>query len=520
MSKTKKTAKSAFTIMIFALGSKVLGFLREVLIAAKFGSGVKTDTFFIALTATGLVTDLLRNAINTTFIPVISEVESKEGKKAKIEHTNNMLNIIFIVSFILVIISMIWAPIIIKLLAKGFEGEQFGLAVKLTRIGLPMILFSGVIGVMTGYLQSEERYNATAMIGIPLNLSYIIFLLLLSSIFGIKGLMVSVLIGVLGQLLIQIPEMRLSGFKYKFIFDLKDKYISKILYLSFPVLVGIAINDLNVIVDKRLASSLISGSISALNYANKLNVLILGVFITAITTVVYPILSKEVNNDNISGVKKTMGYGINLILLITIPATVGLIVLAKPIVEIAFQRGEFDAVATMMTSRALIFYSIGLVFMALRLLVTRVYYSLQDTKTPMINGAISVGFNIVLNLILVQYMGHAGLAFATSIATTIATILMFYGLKKKIGSLGTLSYIKCGLKAGLASAIMGIVAYVVYHGLYGILGVSKLYNLMSLLVAVGLAVIVYIVLCYIFKIEEVRDIVDKVIKRLKSKSHN
>ena len=152
--------------------------------------------------------------------------------------------------------------------------------------------------------------------------------------------------------------------------------------------------------------------------------------------------------------------------------------------------------------------------MALRLLITRVYYSLQDTKTPMINGAISVGFNIVLNLILVQYMEHAGLALATSMATTIATILMFYGLKEN-RILGTLSYIKCGLKTGLISVIMGVVAYVVYHGLYGILGASKLYNLISLLVSVGLAVIVYGVLCYIFKIEEVRDIVDKVMSRIK-----
>ena len=140
-----------------------------------------------------------------------------------------------------------------------------------------------------------------------------------------------------------------------------------------------AINDLNVIVDKTLASTFVSGSISALNYANRLNQLILGVFISAITTVIFPILSKEVNYDNISGLK-TMGYGVNLILLITIPATVGLIVLAKPIVEIAFQRGEFDATATIMTSQALIFYSLGLVAMAPRLLITRVYYSLQDTK--------------------------------------------------------------------------------------------------------------------------------------------
>lgn len=199
---------------------------------------------------------------------------------------------------------------------------------------------------------------------------------------------------------------------------------------------------------------------------------------------------------------------------VPIPATTGIILLATPIVEIAFQRGAFDITATLMTSQALIFYSIGLTAMALRLFITRVYYSLQDTKTPMINSAISVGFNIILNLILMQSMAHTGLALATSICTTTATLLMFYDLRKKIGSLGALSYIKCGLKAGLASVIMGIVAYVVYNGLYGLLGISKLYNLVSLLVAVGSAIIVYGILCYLFKIEEVRDIVDRAKMRI------
>ncbi|WMM24319.1 murein biosynthesis integral membrane protein MurJ [Tissierella sp. MB52-C2] len=515
MNKSNKTAKSALIIIIFSLGSKFLGFIREVLIAAKFGSGMETDTFFIALSASALIGGFLQNAINTTFIPVISEVESKEGKKGKIEHTNNMINIIFFVSLILTVVALLGTPMLVKLLASGFEDEQFDLAVKLTRIGLPMILFSGVIGVMTGYLQSEQKFNATAIIGFPYNFVNIFFLLFLSSIFGIKGLMVTRVVAVFSQLLVQIPEARASGFRYKFIFDIKDKYIRKALYLSLPILIGVAINDLNAIVDRTLASSLVLGSISALNYANKLNGLVLGVFISAITTVIFPVLSKEANNENIDGVKSTMGYGINLILLITVPATVGMIVLAKPIVEIAFQRGEFDATATLMTSQALIFYSIGLVASALRLLVTRVYYSLQDTKTPMINGAISVGFNIVLNLILVKYMAHAGLALATSIAITIATIMLLYGLKKKIGSLGTKEYMITFLKTGLASVIMGLVAYIVYYVLYGILGASKLYNLVSLLVAVGLAVIVYGVLCYLFRIDEVRDMVDRIRERFR-----
>lgn len=213
--------------------------------------------------------------------------------------------------------------------------------------------------------------------------------------------------------------------------------------------------------------------------------------------------------------KRIMAKGINLLLIITVPATVGLIVLSIPIVQVAFQRGEFDSGAALMTSQALTFYSIGLVAMALRLLLTRVYYSLQDTRTPMINGGISVIFNIVLSIILVEFMDHSGLALATSIATIITVLLLLYGLKKKIGSLGSKGYIVVLFKTGLASVIMGVVSYFIYHGLYAILGISKLYNLVSLLVAAGVGVLVYGVLCYVFKVEEVRDLVGKIRTRLK-----
>ena len=163
-----------------------------------------------------------------------------------------------------------------------------------------------------------------------------------------------------------------------------------------------------------------------------------------------------------------------------------------------------------MTTKALIFYSLGLAGMALRILINRVYYSLQDTTTPTVGGVISLVLNIVFNLMLIQPMAHAGLALATSISTTVVTLYMFYGLKKKIGSLGTMSFIKCGLKSGLASAIMGVAVYNIYHGLYKILGVSKLYNLVSLLTAIVTGVAIYGALCYLFSIKEVKDIVRKV----------
>lgn len=511
---TQAAAKSIIIMMIFTLGSKLLGFFREMLIAAKFGSGMETDTFFIALTVTGLVTGFIGNAISTTFIPILSEIDSREGKKYKIEHTNNIVNVIFIVSILLVLVGWLCSPIIIKLLAKGFQGNQFNLTVKLTRIGLPMLLFSGFIGVFTGYLQSEQRFTSTAAVGFPFNFVYIFFLLFLTNKYGIEGLMVTSVVAMASQVLILVPEIRCTGYKYNFRFNFKDRYIKQIISLSLPVFIGVAINDLNTIVDKTLASSLIEGSISALNYANKLIGLILGVFISAITTVIFPMLAKELNGTNYDSMKKIMAYGINLILLITIPAMIGLIILSTPIVEIAFQRGVFDINATIMTSQALIFYSLGLVSMALNLLITRVYYSLQDTKTPMINGAISVVLNVILNIILVKFMEHSGLALATSLATTISTILLFYGLKKKIGSLGTKAYITTLIRSGIASGIMGAISYVAYNQIYAILGVSKLYNLISLMIAVGLGIIVYGVLCYIFKVEEVRDIVNKIKTRL------
>jgi len=514
MPNSNKAVKSAFIIVIFSLGSKFLGFIRESLIAAKFGSSMESDAFFVALTATGLISKLLITTNSTTFIPVLAEIEVKEGRKDKVIHTNNMINIITLFSIILVILAWFFSPLIISITAKGFYGKQFELAVQLNRIGLPMILFSGVIGSLTGFLQSEQKYMSTAAIGFPLNFVYIFFLILPSSQFDIRRLMVVAVVAVMSQLLVQIPEARNAGFRYSFIFDIKDEYIKKVLYLSMPVLMGVAINDINAIVDRTLASDLVTGSISALNYGNKLNGLVQGVFVSAITIVIYPILSRESNRDNISGMKKILAQGVNLILLVTIPATVGLVVLARPIVEVAFQRGAFTSNDTIMTTQALIFYSVGLVADSLRLLITKVYYSLQDTKTPMINGVMAVGFNIILNLILVKYMAHRGLALATSIATTVATLILLYGLKRNIGSLGTVEYIKCGLKSVLASSIMGVVVYMIHQELYVILGVSQLNNFISLLVAVGLGVVVYGILCYLFGVDEVRKIVGKVISRL------
>lgn len=517
LTRSEKAAKSVIVIIIFTLGSKLLGFLREILIAAKFGSGVETDTFFVALAATSLLSSLLNTSINTTMIPVLSEVEAKEGKQGKNNHTNNILHIIIFISLGIIISGVLLAPLLIGITAPGFKGEQFEFGVRLIRIGLPVMVFSGIAGVFRGYLQSELMFMESAASKFPFNFVYIFFLVFLSGLYGIKGLMVTSVLAVGSQILIQIPGLKKARYKYRYEFNIRDKYIKKILVLISPVLLSVSVNDLNKIVDRALASNLVAGSISALNYSNRLKTFILEVFISAITTVIFPMLSQDANEQSMESMKKVMGYGINVILIITIPATVGLVVLSKPIVRIAFERGAFDTVATSMTSGALVFYALGLVGMAMRTLLDRVYYSLQDTKTPLINGAIAVGFNIVLNLILIRFMAHRGLALATSIATIIATVLLYYGLVKRLGSLSTKKYIKCALKSLIASLAMGVVAYTVYHGIHRVTNGSFIMDLASLLVAIGLAVIVYSLLIYIFRVDEVLLVVDKLRKKISAK---
>jgi putative peptidoglycan lipid II flippase len=501
-------------MILFSIGSKLLGFVREMLIAAKFGSGIETDTFFIALAATGLFTSMFTQSLNTTLIPILSDIERHEGTEGKKKYINNLLNIVTLISVVLVLFGWSFAPMIIKLIAHGFEGAQFDLAVTMMRIGMPVIIFSGIVGIYRGYLQSESMFIESSISDFPFNLTYIIFLIFLSTLLGIKGLMITSVLAVLSQIFIQIPSIKKLRYAYEFRMNFKDPNIKKILYLVLPVLVSVAINDLNKIVDRSLASTLVNGSISALNYSARLNSIVLAIFITAIATVLFPLLSNAAGYKTYDRFKKLVRNGVNVVLIITIPTTIGIVVLSGPIVELIFERGAFDSVATQMTSQALIFYSLGLVGMALRTFMERAYYSLQDTKTPMINGFVAVGLNIILNFVLIGPMKHSGLALATAISSTLTTGYLFYGLRNKIGSLGISIVLKCGAKSLASSVIMGIIVYFTYYSLIDNFIGSTIFEMGILLLSISIGAIIYLILLYLLKVEEMTWFINLFKKRL------
>lgn len=513
MAKNNKMAKSAAMISVFTLISKFLGFTREMLIATKYGSGYETDTYFVAMTATTIIMTTVGTALNTSLIPVFSEIESLKGRRGKFKFFNNILNVIFFLTVVLALLSFVLSPLIIKILARGFEGEQFELAVRLNRIGLPIIIFLGFTYVFSGFLHSSQIFGPSAIMGIPYNFVFIFFLLMMADKVSIYGLMLASVVASTTQFLIQVPAIRHLGLRYEPYVDLKDKYLKKILTLIIPVVLGSAVQQINVVVDKTLASKLVDGSISALNYAAKMNDVVVSVFIAAITTVVFPMLSKAFAKGDRKSIRSIMEQGINTILFITVPATVGILILSKPIVRIFFERGAFDSTDTIMTSSALFYYSLGLVGISLKLMLNKVFYSFQDTRTPMINGAISVGLNVVLNLIFVRFMAHAGLALATSISAMFTTGLLLINLWKKIGPIGIKRYMKTFIKILLAACIMGIVVYYVYNGLVLKLGFTRIEELISLSASVLAGISVYFILCIVLGISEIRGLISSFIKR-------
>ena len=504
MTKKKSLLKTAGMISIFTLISKGLGFLREIMIASRFGSGIETDTYFVAMTATVIIVGTIGTALKTTLIPIFSEVEGRHGKRAKLKFLNNILNIVLVLSFIIIVLGYIFSPLIIKVLANGFEGSQFDLAVNLNRIGLPIAMFLGLTHVFSGLLDSNEIFGPSAISGIPYNFVFLIYLVFFGKNSSIEALMLTTVIATSTQFLILLPAVRHMGYRYKFKINLKDPYLKKGMILVLPVLIGSAVQQINIVIDRTLASGLRKGSISALTYSSRINDMVIAVFIMAITTVIFPRLSKAFSDEDREGVNEILGQGINIILIITVPATIGLLMLAEPLVHLFFVRGSFDINDALMTSQALMFYSLGLVGFSLRLMLNKVYYSFQDTRTPMINGAIAVVVNLIFNLILIKPMGHSGLALATSISATVTTILLFLSLRKKIGPIGLTKYIICFLKTLAASLVMGALVYLIYYRLGAVLPVTKTIQMILLLASALVGATAYFGLCILFKVDELK----------------
>lgn len=511
-----KVAKAALGLMAATLIAKILGFGRELTLASAYGASSTSDAFLVAMNIPAVIFTAIGTSLGTAFIPLYCEVNSSQGEKASIKYTNNIFNVVVLICIVISIIGAIFTPQVVKLFALGFKGETMEKAVYFTRAMILGIPFLGISYIMMAYLQVKENFIIPGLMPVPYN-TCIIISILLSVKTSPYILPWGALIGLLGQFLFQLPFAMKKGFRYKPYINFKDEYLKKMLWLVAPVLIGVAVNQINTIVDRTIASTLVEGSISALNYANKLNQFVMGMFIVSISSVVYPMLSKLSTENNKVKFNQSIIKAINIVILLVIPISVGAIILSTPIVKVLFQRGEFDARATYMTSVALVFYSIGMIGFGLRDILGKVFYSLQDTRTPMINGAIAMGLNIMLNILFVKFtnMQLAGLALATSTAALVTVTMLFISLRIKIGPFGGKTILSVFIKAITSALLMAVITIIAYRKVSYFLGSGTIKEVITLAVAIGVGAIVYALSIVVLKVDEVNLILNGLKSKIK-----
>ncbi|WP_373598214.1 murein biosynthesis integral membrane protein MurJ [Paraclostridium bifermentans] len=508
-----KVAKATIGLMIVTMISKVLGFGRELALTYVYGASSIADAYITSVSIPTILFASVGTALATTFIPLFYEIDKSKGMNKSIDFANNVFNIVILISGILAIVGFIFAGPLVKIFAMDFIGEKLQLATNFTRIMIFGVIFIGLSNIMTSWLQINGDFAIPGMIGFPFNI-FIIIGIFFSSKGNVEIMAIGTLIGIASQFLFQLPFAIKKGYRYKLYINLKDEYIKKMIWLIVPVFIGVGVNQINAIVDRSLASTLGDGVITVLNSANRLNGFVLGLFISTIASVIYPTLSKLSTNDNKDKFAESVAQSVNTVMILIMPISVGAIVLAEPVVRIVFERGAFNSEATNMTAIALACYSIGMIGFGLRDILSKVFYSLKDTKTPMVNGALAMGMNIVLNLIFIKFLGYAGLALATSLSALICIILLFISLKKKIGYFGQDKILKTGMKSLIAAFVMGGITIIAYDFIANMIGIGFIKEAITLVLAVGIGALTYGILIVLLKVEEVNVVINMLKRKL------
>ncbi|MEA1939480.1 MAG: murein biosynthesis integral membrane protein MurJ [Candidatus Caldatribacteriota bacterium] len=505
-----KIIKYAGIVVAATIFCRILGLGREIVISNRFGAGIETDAFFIAFMIPNLLRIFLgEGALRTAFIPIFTDYLTNHNKKKANYFANNVLNILVVLLIIIIFLGIWGAPLLINIIAIGFKSNPFKyeLAVNLTRTMFPYIGFVAIAVLFMGILNSCDHFLIPALSPAMLNVSIILFAFLLSFKYGIYSLAIGVIIGGFGQLLIQIPMLVKKKIKYQFIVNFKDPGVRKFLKLLLPAMLGLTITQINVVVDRMIASNLIDGSISALYYANRLMQFPLGAFGIAISTAIFPTLSKYAAYNNISEMKKTLLFGLKILLLITIPSAIGLIVLKNSIVRLIYEHGAFTKTDSIMTANALLYYSIGLFAYAFVKLVTMAFYALKDAKSPVTIGAYIVIINLILDLILVKYLAHSGLALATSIAAILNMIFLIKIIQSKIGYFQIKAQLKFIFKIILSSVFLGISCFLVNNYMGNIFDLSyKINQVIQVIISILSGSVVYFISCYVLGVKEIRNL--------------
>lgn len=461
MESRTSVARSSIVVGSATFASRLFGLIREQTFAYLFGAGTATDAFVAAFRLPNLLRDLFaEGALSAAFVPVFTEHLINKGKKEAFRLANLVINGIGLILMAIIAIAIWLTPYLVRLIAPGFSRipGKSELTALLAQIMFPFLLFISLAAITMGMLNTLRHFAIPAFAPVFLNLGMILAGFFICPFFNppIIGMAIGVLIGGLGQWLFQLPPLIKEGYRYQPMISFKDTGFRKIILLMTPAVLGLASTQINIFVNTIIASLLPEASPSYLNYSYRLMHFPLGVFGIAVATVTLPVVSAYAARKDVNSVLSTCRSSLELVAFLTFPSTLFLILVGRPLISVLYEHGRFTFKDTLATSQALLFYSLGLFFYAAFRVVAQVFYSFQDTKTPVKVSFIAIATNVVLNLLLMKPMGFRGLALAASISAMVNFVILSFVLTKKIGSFNWLAWLKSIGRIFLASIIMGL----------------------------------------------------------------
>ena len=495
--------------------SRILGYFRDLLIARVIGAGLISDCFFVAFKLPNLFRRILgEGAMNAAFIPVVSGVRTKSGKKSADAFFSNIFSFLLVALLAFVLILEIFMPLIITLIAPGFSDnpEKFNHSINLTRLTFPFVLFICLTSLMGAYLNTLGKFASMAVTPIILNLSLIFTLLIFfksENLFLISSTL-SFVVSIAGiiQVIWMYYNIRRNKSKLSINFTFlktfkSDKEITKFFKLLLPAILGNGAYQINLLIDMILASTLPDGSIAFLYYADRVNQLPLGVLGIAIGTALLPVLSSQVKKNQKKEAEKSISKAIKFGILFSIPAFFGLLIFSENIISFLFFRGAFEYKDVQATSSALIALCCGLpAFIMIKILVIP-FFANEDTKTPIKISLFCMSINLILNLILIREFLHVGLAISTSVSAWINFILLFYILNKNLKYSFDISILKVFLKVSFASLTMSYIVLKTYKFMINNFEMYTFYNTNFILIlCIIFGIIIYSALMYFLGIKE------------------
>ena len=458
-----KIINSSLIVMFFTIASKVVALLRDALMASSFGTGVENSIFTFSMRSTMLLVSI-GYGLTMAIVPIYSKIASNDNKEKSEELVNNTITVSTIFALAIVIIAVIFAGPIVKIMASdiAINPDYYSEAVSLLRIMFISILFVAPQSILAGVLQCNNKFIAPASMSLCSNLVYLIYQLFLLKIYGIMGYGVAVVIGFFIMFIVNIPSYRKLGYRYRFVFNLKDNELRKIGKSLFPIILSSSLVQISLYILTAIGASVDSSSIIILDYSNKMTMMFYEVFAIAINMVTYPLLSSLKARNEMGEYKIALMKSIKYIFMVLLPVSVGLAILRLPIMIAYLMRGEFTFTSVERTANFLLFMIPTILILSIKDILLRCFFSLDNNKIVLKNSILTILLTFIITYPLRKIIGENSLAIGYTITGIVTMLMLYYPLKKKVGLKVDVKYLKDIFKISISTLVMGVPVYFIY----------------------------------------------------------